>query len=302
MKVLVVGATGTLGRHVVAKLRARGVSVRALTRSTERGAALAESGAEVVRGDLIDAASLQRACVGVDRVLAAAHSLFGTGPYRSENVDGAGHLSLIAAAEAAGVDRFVYTSARGASPDHAVDFFRTKYAIEQALATSRLEGVVLRPTAFMEQHVHAANGAILLTGGRPKFVGPGTKLRNFVAASDVAELAARALLDEPLPFSNLEIGGPGNYSNLDVMNLYARTAGVEPLASHLPITIARLISLAVARANPGRARILTLMSLSERAHGERFDGAASLERTYGLRMTTVEAFVSARVAQHRRPR
>jgi hypothetical protein len=67
----------------------------------------------------------------------------------------------------------------------------------------------------LEQHVHAANGATLLAGGRPKFVGPGTKKRNFVAAPDVAELVTRALLDEPLPFRALEIG-------------------VEPRASHLP--------------------------------------------------------------------
>ena len=297
MKILVVGATGTLGRHVVAKLLAKGVSVRALTRSAERAASLAAHGAEVVVGDLIDAHSLRLACMGVDRILASAHGLLGQGRYRSENVDGAGHFSLLAAARDAGVGRFVYVSARGASPHHPVDFFRTKHAIEVALAASGLDWVVLRPTAFMEQHVHAFNGARFLAEGCSQLIGPGTKKRNFVASEDVADVAVRGLLDEK-PIHTIEIGGPGNYSNLDVMELYARMVGREPRAKHLPVGVARLLSLATAFANPGRARILKLMSLGEDAHPEQFFGSAELERTYGVRMTTVEAFVRTSVEKY----
>ena len=297
MKILVVGATGTLGRHVVAKLLAKGVLVRALSRSAERAASLAASGAEIVVGDLIDPDSLRRACTDVDRILASAHGLLGQGRYRSEHVDGAGHLSLLAAARDAGVKRFVYVSARGASPRHPVDFFRTKYAIEVALAASGLDSVVLRPTAFMEQHVHAFNGARFLAEGCSQLIGPGTKRRNFVASEDVAEVAVRALLDEK-PFRTIEIGGPGNYSNRDVMELYARIAGLKPRAKHLPVGVARLLSLATAFVNPGRARILKLMSLNDDAHPEQFFESAQLERTYDLRMTTVETFVQACIERY----
>ena len=65
MKVLVVGATGALGRPVVQGLRARGVEVRALNRHPEQAANLAALGAEVVAGDLTDPASLARACDGL---------------------------------------------------------------------------------------------------------------------------------------------------------------------------------------------------------------------------------------------
>ncbi len=297
MKILVVGATGVLGRHVVAKLRSRDVEVRALTRSAERAADLASSSTEIVVGDLIDARSLQQACVGVDRVLASAHGMLGSGRYSSQRVDDAGHRTLIASAQAAGIDRFVYVSARGASPDHPVDFFRTKHAIERALVESGLDHVVLCPTAFMEQHVHAFNGAALLRDGKVKLIGPGTKKRNFVAAADVAEFAVRALLDEPPPFRRLEIGGPGNYSNLEVMALYARAAGIVPRASHLPVALARFLSAAMARWQPGWARILKLTSLSDAVHPERFDAAQSLEDAFGMTLTTLEDFVSGRVAR-----
>ena len=141
--VLVVGATGALGRPVVRGLLARGVAVRAACRHPETAGDLAALGAEVVACDLTDAASLARACQGTQRVLAAAHGLLGRGRWRSEAVDDAGHRALFAAAKAAGVRRLVYTSAYGVGPGHPIDFFRTKHAVEQALAASGLDAVVL---------------------------------------------------------------------------------------------------------------------------------------------------------------
>lgn len=300
-RVLIVGATGALGREVVPALRERGVPVRALSRHVMQPSlaeALAALGAEPFVGDLADAESLQRACAGVTRVLACAHAILGRGRWRSEVVDDAGHRALIAAARAAGVRRFVYTSALGASPDHPIDFFRTKHRIEQALQGSGLDAVVLRPSAFMEQHVHEFNGAAVLAKGRAQLVGPGTKTRNFVAAADVAQFAVRALLDEPPPFRTLDIGGHDHASNAEVAALYARLAGLPARASHLPSVVARVMSRLAAPLHPGVARILRLMSLPDDAYSERFDDAATLEARFGIRLTRLEDFVRARVQAH----
>lgn len=303
--VLVVGATGALGRPVVRALRARGVAVRALSRHAARepqAGDLAALGAEPFAGDLADAGSLHRACAGVTRVLACAHAILGRGRWRSEAVDDAGHRALVAAARSAGVRRFVYTSALGAAPDHPVDFFRTKHRIEQAVQASGLDAVVLRPSAFMEQHVHAFNGAAVLAKGKAQLIGPGTKPRNFVAATDVAQLAVRALLEDPPPFRTLDIGGHDHASNAEVAALYARLAGIAPRASHLPAGLARAMSTLAAPLHPGVARLLHLLSLPDEAYAERFDGAAALEARFGLRLTRLEDFVRARVSEHRAPR
>ncbi len=299
-KVLVVGATGALGRPVVQAFLARGVAVRALNRHPEQASDLAARGAEVVAGDLTDAASLAGACAGATRVLAAAHSILGRGRWRSEAVDDAGHRALIAAARAAGVRRFVYTSAYGAGPDHPIDFFRTKHAIEQALQASGLDAVILRPTAFMEHHAHNFNGKAVLEKGKAQLVGPGTKPRNFVRAADVAPFAVRALLEDPPPFRRLDIGGHGQYSNAEVAALYAREAGLAPRVSHLPKAVAAAIGALAAPFHPGMARIMKLMSLPDDAIDERFDGAAEIESVYGLRLTPIEDFVRAQVAAYRR--
>jgi uncharacterized protein YbjT (DUF2867 family) len=296
-QVLVVGATGALGRPVVRLLRERGVPVRALSRHPEKAADLAALGADVVAGDLTDAASLQRACAGVQRVLAAAHGLLGRGRWRSEAVDDAGHRALFAAAQTAGVERLVYTSAYGAGPDHPIDFFRTKHAVEQALAASGLPHVVLRPTAFMEQHVHLFNGEGLLYKGKAQLIGPGTKPRNFVAATDVAQFAVRALLEDPLPFRVLAVGGHGHYSNTQVAQMYAREAGIPARIGHLPAGVARVIASLAVPLHPGLARVLRLSALPDDAYSEHFDGAAALEREHGVTLTRVESFIRQRVAE-----
>ncbi len=297
--VLVIGATGALGRPVVRRLLERGVSVRAACRHPEQAADLAALGADVVACDLTDAASLAAACAGAQRVLAAAHGLLGRGRWRSENVDDAGHRALFAAARAAGVQRLVYTSAFGAAADHPIDFFRTKHAMEKVLAHSGLDAVVLRPTAFMEHHAHNFNGKGLLEKGKASLIGPGTKPRNFVCAEDVAAFAVRALLVDPPPFRSIDIGGPGHHSNLDVAALYARTAGVPLRVSHLPARAAGAISVLVRALHPGVSRVMRLLSLPDDAFDEHFHGAAALQREHGVALTTLDAFVQQQVQRAR---
>ena len=297
MKILVIGATGVLGRAVVVRLLANGIAVRALTREPERATDLASKGAEVVTGDLVDPGSLDRAASGVDRVLAAAHALLGRGRHRSEHVDDSGHRALIDSARGAGVSRFVYVSASAASPTHPIDFFRTKFAIEQYLQRSGIPHVILRPTAFMEQHVHEFNGKAVLKNGRAQLIGSGTKKRNFVAADDVARFALRALLDEPAPSSPMDIGGPGNSSNLEVARLYAKLAGKELRVSHLAPSVARVIAAAAKPFHPGVARLLSLLALPDDAYSEAFDCTALQLQYPEVQLTTVESYVQARVAE-----
>jgi uncharacterized protein YbjT (DUF2867 family) len=294
--VLVVGATGALGRPAVKLLRDRGVAVRALSRHPAQAVDLAALGAEMVAGDLTDPTSLQRACRGATRVLACAHGMLGRGRWRSQAVDDAGHRALLAAARAAGVERFVYTSGMGVHDGHPIDFFRTKAAIEGAVRDSGMAFAILRPSAFMEHHVHEFNGKAVLAKGKAQLIGPGTKPRNFVAGSDVAQFAVRALLDEPLPFTSLDIGGHDHFSGLDIARLYAQAAGIEPRVSHLPAGVAAVLSALARPLHPGLARVMRLMSLPDDAFDERFDGAAALEARFGLRLKRVPEFVREQVA------
>ena len=129
---------------------------------------------------------------------------------------------------AAVVAHFVYTSILGAAPDHPIDFWRTKYNIEEYLKASGLSYTILRPSAFMEWHAHIFNGKSILENGKTSLLGQGTKPRNFVAVRDVAQSATLALTDPKLQNRTLEVGGPENFTNNQAAELYGKLAGVKP--------------------------------------------------------------------------
>lgn len=150
MKVLVTGAAGFLGGHLVDMLLERGDEVRAMVRPVEDTSYLrTRSGVEIVNGDLTDVASLKRVVQGVERVYNVGAK---TGPWGPENVYHAinvqGLASLIHSAMDAGVQRIVHTSSitvYGHSlhgivtendPFHAEDnpYSRTKIAGERLIA------------------------------------------------------------------------------------------------------------------------------------------------------------------------
>jgi uncharacterized protein YbjT (DUF2867 family) len=293
--ILVVGGTGLLGQKVVRLLLADGHRVRVMTRDPARAVALARQGAEIVLGDLTDPGSLPGACGGISRLFVAAHALVGRGRNCSDAVDDAGHRALIDAAVSAGVARFVYTSALGASPGHPIDFFRTKFAIEQYLARSGLDYSVLRPSAFMEWHAHAVNGRSILKSGRTTLFGTGTKLRNFVAARDVAHCAVEALTAGTVRRRMLEVGGPGNYCNNEVAAMYARSAGIDLRVVHVPLWVAATLARLIRPIHPGISRVLRLASLPDTAFSETFDSRDLLRAYPQLRPTTLQDFVQTQV-------
>lgn len=297
--ILVVGATGLLGRETTTLLLRRGHRVRVLARTPGKAADLQQLGAEVVQGDLIDHPSLQRACEGVQRVFAAAHSLLGAGKYRSEHVDDAGHRALIDGAKAAGVSHVVYTSILGVSPDHPVDFFRTKAAVEAYIQASGLDYTILRPSAFMEWHMHVFNGKAILERGKTTILGSGNKLRNFVAVRDVAHFAYLALTDPSMRNRIVEIGGPQNLTNNQVAALYASLSGMAPKVQHIPPSVARVLSVVLKPFQPGVSRIMYMASLPDDAYNETCNPAALLQE-YHVSLTPPDVFVYERIAATRR--
>src|SRR5919108_978540 len=149
---LVVGATGLVGKEVALRLRKKGAAVRAMVRggaSRAEAKALLDSGAEVVDGDLTRPDTLARACAGVHTVVCTATSMPQGKDDGLKRVDHDGVLSLIAAAEQGGAKKFVYVSYSGNLKfDSPLE--TAKRNCERSLLASQLQAIILRPTYFME--------------------------------------------------------------------------------------------------------------------------------------------------------
>lgn len=190
--ILVVGSTGLLGGMITRKLLAEGHAVRILQRDAPDYQALINQGAQPVRGDLRDRASLDAACAGVDVVLTTAIARFTDGG-TFESVDLNGTRSLIDAAAAAGVGQLVYTSAYGSAKDSPNPLMSAKAHVEEYLQASGLRYTILQPAVFMEVWINAVIGVPLQAGQPVTLVGEGSHKHHFVSVPDVAEIAVKTI-------------------------------------------------------------------------------------------------------------
>jgi uncharacterized protein YbjT (DUF2867 family) len=179
-KILVIGATGNIGTHLVRELKARNAPVRAFVR--DRDAAIAKLGdVELAVGDVADPDALRRALVGVDRVFLTCAD----GPHKVAN-----EVAVIDAAAAAGVQLIVKLSTIGARVGSALPAFDWHGQIEAHLARSAVPAVVLRSSFFMSN--------LLMTAGRVANMGQlgapanGAKV-SMIDPKDVAAAAAAVL-------------------------------------------------------------------------------------------------------------
>ena len=124
-----------------------------------RASRLASWGAELATGDVTDAASLRAACEGVDAVVHQVAIIKGS-KQTFERVMEQGTRNVVAAAQEAGVRRFVLASALGLDErsKDAVPYFAAKWQMEKAVRESGLEHVIFRPS-----FVFGSDGGVLPT-------------------------------------------------------------------------------------------------------------------------------------------
>jgi len=154
--VLVAGATGKTGKHVVKHLLADGYSVRALVRNEEKASKMFGDSVEIVVVDIKDAEAVKSALVGVNDVISALGSAVPTGPNSPEFVDYGGVKNLVEASVSAKVDQLVLVSSLGATKvEHPLNkvfgnVMVWKLKGEDALRASGLDYTIVRPGGLTE--------------------------------------------------------------------------------------------------------------------------------------------------------
>jgi uncharacterized protein YbjT (DUF2867 family) len=247
--VAVAGGTGFIGRTIARRLAALPqLHVRVLSRNLERARPrLADLEAEFVRGEVTEPATLPSALAGVSAVVSAVQ--FDGYPIENprrgltfERIDLGGTLALLAAANAAGVVRFIYVSGAAADENSRHPGFRAKGKAERAIRESGLEYTILRPSLVYGPEDTVVNNFARAIRLAPVFPVPGTGRQTLqpVLVDDLAACVALAISGRGRN-GTYDIGGPDLMTFDDLIRLIMDLTGHRRPIVHVPESVMRAI-------------------------------------------------------------
>ncbi len=288
--ILIVGSTGLVGTEICTQLAEQKTPFRALVRkdsATEKVDNLKSLGAEIVVGDLKDAASLSAACKGIDKVISTASCTFSMREGDNiETVDHQGQLNLVEAAKNAGVKRFVFISFFD-NPNNTFPLSDAKRAVEHALSNSGMTWSSLQASYFMEIWLSPALG-FNYPESQARIYGDGDNKISFISFKDVARLAVAALNNDYAKNRSCAIGGPQPLSPKEVVSIFEKTFDTAFTVENLPKEA--LLGQKAAATNPIEASFAGLMV--EYANG--FDvNMKGIEEHLGIELASVAAYAAA---------
>jgi uncharacterized protein YbjT (DUF2867 family) len=211
--ILVTGATGKVGRHVVAALKGRGTAVRITSRDPKKAAGKLGAGVEIIEADYARPDSLAPALAGVERLFL----LCGANQRKAEL-----EIGVVDAAKAAGVRHVVKLSVLDADERSSATVLRDHRRVERHIEGLGFEWTHLRPTLFM-QHLLNHAGAIKAEG---VIHAPLEDARvSVVDTRDIGEVAVRALTEAGHAGRAYDLTGPTAPSYGEIAAVFARVLG-----------------------------------------------------------------------------
>lgn len=238
MNVLVVGATGTLGRQVTRRALDEGYQVRCLVRSMKKAAFLKEWGAELVSGDLCEPETLKPALDGITAVIDAATAR-ATDSLGVKDVDWQGNVNLIQAAKAANIERFVFFSILDAEKYPQVPLMEIKHCVEQFLAESSLNYTILRPCGFLQGLI--GQYAIPILEGQAVWVMGNASPIAYMDTQDIAKFAVRALSIPETVNRSFPVVGSRAWSGDEIIRLCERLSKRDAKVTRVPMNLLQTV-------------------------------------------------------------
>lgn len=247
--IVVAGATGYIGRHVVEALDSRGCRVRALVRSQKRAESPGPFGAPPLRGhvaewrivDYTDPTTLLDACEGADRVVSALGvTRQNASPW---DIDFIGNLRLLEDAERHAVASFLYVNVLHCHSGTSLTM-RSKHAFSETLRRSRVAAQIVNPSGYFSD---VTDFLFMARRGFGFTLGDGAAKINPIHGADLAEFIVDHLGE---PSMSWDIGGPDILSYRELEELAFRIAGRRQRILRIRPVILRPLQWAADRSSP----------------------------------------------------
>ena len=267
--VVVAGATGYIGRHVVEALDARGYTVRALVRSRQRAEQLGAFGAPSLAGhvaewrivDYAEPSAVAGVCDGADRVVSALGvTRQKTSPWE---VDFLGNLRVLEDAERHGLKSFAYVNVLHSDSGISLTM-RSKYAFSRALSRSAVAPQIVNPSGYFSD---VSDFLLMAKRGMGFTLGAGSAKINPIHGADLAAFIVDHLDG---PAGTWDVGGPDILSYRELEELVFRIVGRKPHILRVGDGVARTLEWAADRGSPrlGNLTRFFLESLAVDAVGD----------------------------------
>jgi len=208
--ILITGATGMVGRHLVPQLAAAGWSLRVAVEPDRPARVRWPDGVEVVRAGLNDSEALHQAMQGVHTVFHLASAQWWGKRRDLDRVDVQGTRQIIAAARAARIGRIIYLSQLGAEPSSAYLLLRTKGQVEGLIRNSGIAYTIMRCGVVFGPEDRFVNGIAMLLRTNPLIFmqpGKGESLLHPLYVLDLVQALENSLERIDLVDATIEIGG-----------------------------------------------------------------------------------------------
>ena len=251
-RIFLTGGSGFVGSHVLPALLEAGHQVVALARTPRAAAAISQrNAAHAARlttriGDVTDPATLPAALAGCDAVvhLVALPRDWNKGADLLR-VNTAGTESLIAAASATGVTRFVHLGALGVQDREELHYAKSKARAERAVRESSLNWTILKPSLIWGERDGFFNiVAALVKIPAPAVPVPGNGKSRFqpVWVCDVARAVVQVLGDPRSVRRSYELGGPRYWTYTEITQEVARALGKRRIVIPMPVPLISLVA------------------------------------------------------------
>ncbi|ROR90920.1 SDR family oxidoreductase [Nocardioides aurantiacus] len=253
-KVLVIGASGLVGGHLVRQLLTEGRTVHCLARDATRVQELADAGCEVTTGDILDPAAVATALESVQAVYICIHTLspqaHSSSGQNFMDVETAGIQNVINGCRDVGIRRLMYVTSIGVATDARSAWVCGRAQIEQRLFATGLDVTVIRPGMIIGRGGTGFDAVARGARGRAAIVlGRGTQRFRTIAVDDMAYYLA-GVLDDPRSFGHhYDVGSDDVMTIGEMIDVAAERLGRRrPVKVHLPGRLLRSAAPLIERA------------------------------------------------------